>query len=151
MRKLTQVDANEIVRLHGIWRNGEDGGVRANFSGYDLSWLDLCNANLSYANLSDADLSDANLFEANLNGVNLRDAIGNGREIITIQTSVYHVNYTSTEIQIGCEKHTIEEWKNFTDEEILKMDGERALNFWKRYKDFIFMAIELSPATPTKH
>jgi hypothetical protein len=35
------------------------------------------------------------------------------------------------------------------DEEIKAMDGYKALEYWKKYKDFIFTAIELSPATKT--
>lgn len=34
---------------------------------------------------------------------------------------------------IGCKSYLIEEWRNFTDEEISKMD-EDALTWWKKYK-----------------
>ena len=58
-----------ILDLHGKWRRGEDGGVRANLFNADLS-----NANLSNADLSNADLSNANLSNANLSNADLSNA-----------------------------------------------------------------------------
>ena len=63
----------------------------------------------------------------------------------------YAVVYTSDYLQIGCERHSIEEWQGFDDERISKMDGEQAIKFWKKYKQFIFRCIELSPCEPTGH
>ena len=74
MRKLTQEELNEIVRLHGMWLRYEEGGVRANLSGANLIDANLIDANLSGANLSGANLIDANLSGANLSGANLSGA-----------------------------------------------------------------------------
>jgi hypothetical protein len=46
-------------------------------------------------------------------------------------------------IRIGCEKHTIDEWDNFTDEEIDDMDQE-ALQFWRKHKEFILSEAQKS-------
>ena len=46
----------EILKLHEMWLNDEEGGVRA----------ELRDANLQYANLRNADLQGANLRGANL-------------------------------------------------------------------------------------
>jgi YdcK Beta solenoid repeat len=46
---------------------------------------------------------------------------------------LWTVSITETHIIIGCESHLKEEWKNFTDEEISKMDQE-ALKFWTEFK-----------------
>ena len=54
-------------------------------------------------------------------------------------------------MQIGCEYHAIEDWRNFSDNQIREMDGKSALEFWAKYKDFIFKAIELAPAEPTNY
>ena len=43
---------------------------------------------------------------------------------------------------IGCQQHTIEEWKNFDDEVISKMDSN-ALEWWSRYKTVLFSLIDL--------
>ncbi len=104
----------------------------ANLSGANLSEADLSRANLSEANLSGADLSEANLSRANLSWVN-----GNMREIKTIKVDTYPIAYTNKVIQIGCENHTIKEWFEFSDKEILAMDGKRALKFWCKWKPII--------------
>ncbi len=36
-------------------------------------------------------------------------------------------------LRIGCQRFTIEEWKNFDDETIVKMDFA-ALKFWRKWK-----------------
>ncbi len=98
----------------------------------------LRNANLSGANLSGADLSDADLSDADL-----RNAVGNKKELRTMQIETYSISFTKDVLQIGCKRFTIQEWKNFNDEEISNMDRQ-ALSFWNKWKDFIFQAIELS-------
>ena len=60
------------------------------------------------------------------------------------------VVYLSEYLHIGCERHLITEWWNFSDERIAQMDSG-ALEWWKKYKGFIRQAIELSPAVPTGH
>jgi hypothetical protein len=49
----------------------------------------------------------------------------------------YNITITDDIIQIGCEKHTINEWSDFDDRAILKMDGKESLDWWKKYKPFI--------------
>jgi hypothetical protein len=34
----------------------------------------------------------------------------------------------------------------FDDSEIREFDGDKAIDFWNKYKAFIFQAIELNPA-----
>lgn len=51
----------EILKLHKMWLNGEDGGIRANLSGANLRGVDLEGANLRGVDLEDADLEGANL------------------------------------------------------------------------------------------
>ena len=121
----------------------------ADLSDADLNGADLCDANLSYVDLSDADLSDAYLWGANLSGADLSGAIGNMKQIKSLQIDEYPIVYTSDIIQIGCKNHSIEEWKNFDDETINKMD-DGALEWWKKWKETLFKIIEMSPAEPTK-
>ena len=139
----------------------------ANLRGADLSDANLWGANLSGANLMNANLSDANLWGANLRGANLRDAnlsgadlwgadlsganlsgvAGNRKQIKSIFVfESYPVTYTYNSMQIGCELHNIDDWWSFDDERILEMDGDKALSFWKEYKETIKMIIEKSPA-----
>ncbi len=114
---------------------------RANLSGANLSRANLSGANLSRANLSGANLSRANLSWANLYGADLSWVNGNMREIKTIKVDTYPVVYTDKVIQIGCENHAIKEWFEFTDKEILAMDGKKALKFWRKWKPILRMII----------
>ena len=84
--------------------------------------------NLSGANLSDADLSDA---------------IGNKKELKTMQIDTYAIGFTKDRLQIGCKNYSIVEWRNFTKEEISEMDKD-AFEWWEKWRDFIFKSIELS-------
>ena len=118
----------------------------ANLRGANLRGADLSRADLSDANLSDADLSGANLSSANLSSANLFGAIGNKEQIKSIQIEKYNICYTVDILQIGCERHTVNEWKSYTDEDIRKMDGNDGLHWWEKWKDWIFKTIEMSPA-----
>ena len=64
------------------------------------------------------------------------------KEIMSMQIETYRVTFTNKTLQIGCKNYTHEEWLNFDDETIAKMNL-KALNFWRKYKDFIFLAIKL--------
>jgi hypothetical protein len=52
-------------------------------------------------------------------------------------------------MQIGCKRHTFEEWQEFTDQQIIEMDGKTALSFWRKWKKTIFTLVEMAPATPS--
>jgi len=130
---------------------------RANLSSADLMGANLRGANLrgaylSGANLGSANLRDADLMGANLSGANLIDAslsgvAGNRKQIKSIFVfELYPVTYTHVSMQIGCELHNIDDWWSFDDERILEMDGDKALSFWKEWKETIKMIIEKSPA-----
>lgn len=62
-------ELEQILKLHKMWLEGNEGGVRANLYRADLS-----SASLSSADLSGADLSGANLYGANLRGAALYGA-----------------------------------------------------------------------------
>ena len=140
----------EDTNLRGANLGGANlGGT--NLEGVNLEDANLRGANLGGANLEDANLSYANLEDVNLEGVNLSyvnlgGVRGNNRQIKSLHIAFYDVAYTTEHIQIGCEKHTHKEWAEFTDKEILGLDGKQALTFWRKYKEYIFQTIELSPA-----
>lgn len=76
----------------------------------------------------------------------LFDCVGNGKEIKSSHIfDCYKVNYTSERVWIGCKGRTLEGWKNFSGEEISRMDYG-ALGWWKYNKDFIISIIEKYPA-----
>ena len=111
----------------------------------DLRGADLRDADLSCANLRDADLREADLRGAYLNGVcGLNDWIKN------IQIEDWPITYTAEVMQIGCQRHPLDAWRNFSDAEIRAMDGRKALTFWHKWRETIFKIIEMAPAQPTK-
>jgi hypothetical protein len=129
-------DAN----LHGADLRG------TSLRGTNMRFTDLGDARLNNADLSNADLLGANLLFADLSGAILINVIGNGLQIKTLILETYHIAYTRKVIQIGCENHKIRDWFNFDDAAILRMDGEKALNFWRKWKGTIRNIIEMSPA-----
>ncbi len=105
--------------------------------GADLSGANLYEANLSGANLSGANLSGANLFRANLSGARLY----NVRGIIALFGMRWDVLISYNFMKIGCQTHTHDEWKSFSDEYISNMNDD-ALEFWFENKDVLFAICE---------
>ncbi len=109
-----------------------------------LTGADLRDATLTNATLTAADLRGANLKGADLRDANLFNTIGDRNIIISIQATPYHINLTKDFMQIGCKKYTIEEWWNFTDNDIVDMDGEIAVDFWRMYKEYLILSYKLA-------
>lgn len=130
---------------------------------------DLWGADLRYAYLGDADLMWANLRGADLGGANFRTAYIWGADFMgadledanlcgvhglnpyvkSIQIDTYPITYTADVIQIECECHSHQEWAEFNDKRIMRMDGRRGLIWWREYKAWLFKTIEMFPAQPT--
>ena len=66
------------------------------------------------------------------------DLTGNARatkKVITFGNAFYYkITVSDNHIKIGCKQFLKSEWKNFTDDEITKMDGEHALKLWRLFK-----------------
>ena len=139
------MDIKKILKLHSEWLQDSDTGERADLSCANLSCANLSRANFLNANLSWVNFLGANLSLADLSCANLRNVIGNDREIKNIKTPIWRVAYTKKILQIGCENHTIEEWKSFTDDEVNAMDCE-ALEWSKEWFPVIFETIERDPS-----
>lgn len=57
--------------------------------------------------------------------------------ILLIRGLDYMVGVTGTgRMYIGCKDHTVDEWRNFSEVEINRMDY-RALDFWKTWSSFL--------------
>ena len=121
----------------------------AGLNGASLDGANLDGASLYGANLYRANLYRANLYRANLNGASLNGASGINDFVKSIQIDTYPISYTAENIQIGCRRHKLVEWAAFSDAQIRAMDGKKALEWWSKYKEWIFQTIELCPAKPT--
>ena len=57
------------------------------------------------------------------------------KKVITFGNAFcYRITVSDNHIKIGCKQFLKSEWKNFTDDEITKMDGEEALKLWRLFK-----------------
>ena len=126
----------------------------ANLRGANLSGANLRGADLRWADFRGADLRGADLRGADLRGADLRGAKydhcrGNNTTIKTIHCDTYDIAYTDAVLQIGCERHEIEDWWKFSDAAIRQMDGRRALDWWKIWKPILRKIIKYSPAEST--
>ena len=114
----------------------------ANLRGADLYGAELRGANLRDANLYDADLRDANLRGADLCGANLRRADLYGADLpdntFVIMDEPYFLQISNGEyVRVGCQNHTVEQWRKFTKREIAEMDGKKALKFYPHLLEII--------------
>ncbi|MFE8099908.1 pentapeptide repeat-containing protein [Acinetobacter baumannii] len=105
----------------------------------DLRDADLRDANLRGADLRGADLRDADLRDANLRGADLRDADLRGAKAAPL--IVYGLRWNVIisglgKMRIGCQEHSVEDWKSFDDARITRMDSE-ALEFWNQHKSML--------------
>jgi uncharacterized protein YjbI with pentapeptide repeats len=109
----------------------------ANLRGANLDGANLRGANLDGADLYGADLYGANLYGANLYGANLRGANLDGEKLtktpLQLNNLKWFVLISDKYLRIGCQRFTIEEWKNFDDAAIVTMDFA-ALKFWRKWK-----------------
>jgi hypothetical protein len=113
-------------------------------------------ADLTGADLSDADLLGANLTGANLTGANLTGAAlencyfwnalwKSGLPIkakpIQILGLRWKILILDGYMSIGCQCHTFDNWKRFSDKFINKMDSN-ALSFWTQHKTMLLALCE---------
>lgn len=105
-------------------------------------------ADMSFANLNRANFHNANLNVSSLYKASLWGTRGNLRQIKSVFCDKYAIAYTSEILQIGCERHKIEEWWEFDEEHIEEMDGEEAIFWWREWKPILQQIIQVSPALP---
>ena len=146
-RILKEVDADNLREAD--LRKADLSG--ADLIGANLSGADLSGANLIGTNLIGADLRKANLREANLRGANLREDIifdtifFYEEKVSEIPMQIIGLTWTvfavGSYMKIGCQLHSIEEWKSFNDNAIQNM-APGALSFWKKNKGGILALVQ---------
>jgi len=92
---------------------------------------------LEQANLSGANLSGANLSGANLSGAKWNGIIINRAPLQITIPNQWPIFILDDHMQIGCELHTLADWRQFDNARIVAMDGRSALAFWRKYKDVL--------------
>ncbi|ARN30175.1 TPA: pentapeptide repeat-containing protein [Acinetobacter baumannii] len=94
--------------------------------------------------LESAIAAGADLSCANLRGANLRDANLRGADLFGAKAApliVYGLRWNVIisglgKMRIGCQEHSVEDWKSFDDARITRMDSE-ALEFWNQHKSML--------------
>jgi hypothetical protein len=143
-------DANlRGANLRGANLGGANLGG-ANLGGANLGGANLRGANLCGANLRGANLCDANLCGANLCGASIWGTSGNLAHLKSVFLDTYQITYTAEVLQIGCQRHPIADWWSFDEAAIRNMDGQKAADWWSKYKPLLQQIIAMSPAEPTK-
>jgi hypothetical protein len=113
----------------------------------DLFWADLRVANLEGADLTEADLRWANLQRAHLagaalEGARLNNAIGNGREIKSVQLGAHYLVWSTHSVAIGCRQFRLPDLEVEIEEYLTESDKV----LWEANKDFILTLLEKYPA-----
>ena len=130
------------LRGANLWRaHLQDADLRgADLRGADLRETNLWGADLRGADLRKADLRGADSQDADLRKADLRGAYLFGEKLKFTPTQIsrykYHILIAGTKMRIGCRLHSIQEWRDFKDEQIKEMDGG-ALDWWKEHKPLI--------------
>ena len=109
--------------------------LKVDLSYANLSYADLSKVDLSYANLRYADLSYANLSYAKL-----RDDIIITQLPICIQGLTWPITIWDHHMQIGCEFHSHDEWRNF-DAQWAKINGKDAIKFRRDHMAWLDIAM----------
>ncbi|EHA5654091.1 pentapeptide repeat-containing protein [Salmonella enterica] len=95
-------------------------------------WITSMRESGSRADLRGANLRGADLYGADLCGANLPDLT------FVILGEKYFISITNGEyVRAGCQKHTVEEWRKYSKQEIAEMDGRKALKIYPRLLDII--------------
>ena len=125
-RKLFRIEATENLSKHNV-KKGDLGGYvekESNLSGE--AWVS------GEAEVSGEARVSGNAFVYGDKIEKTNDLIN-----ITSNTCSYNITITPLHIKIGCQYHTKKAWFNFTDDEIRKMDGEKAVEWWKIWKPIL--------------
>lgn len=112
------------------------------FYGTDLTSANLTDSNLTHCCLINARLNNTILVRAKLNRAELRYCNITSAILLDADIKIYHSGMWPAIISkelttIGCQKHTNDDWKSFSDYQISCMDS-RALAYWDQNKKIIF-------------
>jgi uncharacterized protein YjbI with pentapeptide repeats len=114
----------------------------ANLAGAYLGGAYLGGAYLGGAYLADAYLGGAYLGGAYLKNTKFSDDVISNRAPLFLTGLDYDVLILDQHMKIGCELHSIANWRNFDNDRISKMDGLRARKFWKAHKESLLAICE---------
>jgi uncharacterized protein YjbI with pentapeptide repeats len=135
---MTSDEIKAVVEKHLLWLKNDPAGGKANLAGANLRGASLGGANLEEANLEGANLRGASLGGANLEGAKFdRDTTITLCPItITGLSDWWSIVITDDVMCIGCQRHLIQAWSDFSEEDIAGMH-ESALDWWRDNRDIV--------------
>jgi len=142
---MTQTELNEKLRLHKMWLNGEEGGMRAYLKGADLKGADLICADLRGADLRGAYLRGADLRGTYLKGADLKGADLRGADLIGAYlrgADFYDIIIKQAIIYTGLYKYLVMAIISDSGEKYIKMGcylrklSKWESDFWNNDKEF---------------
>ncbi len=96
----------------------------------DLRGSNLCGSDLSGSDLRGSDLRDSDLRDSDLRGAMRRDGIVLRLRPLQLFGLDYPVIIFDSHMEIGCQIHSLAEWRAFDNDAIARMDGRHARKFW---------------------
>ena len=120
--------------LGGDFRGG-------NFCGGDFYGGDFCGGNFRSGNFRSGNFRGGNFLSGNFLGTKI------SRKPITIYGLPWVVIIAQNKMAIGCQAHSLDTWKKFSDIDISKMSSD-ALEFWKINKTFLISVCEYESMFP---
>lgn len=105
---------------------------------YESARTDRGNVGMSYRSQAEADKRAADMDAAGCRGCRgvLRWDGKPATCMLSFNGLHWAVAVSKEQMQIGCQCHTIERWRGFTDAQIAAMDSQ-ALAFWSAHRDLL--------------
>jgi len=107
-------------------------------------------ADLGGADLRGADLRGAYLGGADLGGAKITDDTVVLQAPICIQGLEWLVTIWDSHMQIGCEFHLHNEWRDFSEEEWVRMGGKEAVKLCREHKTALLTFCDIRAAKAAK-
>lgn len=139
LRSALELAHKDGINTTGLFLNGADlSGL--DLEGWDFSSCDLSGVNFDRANLTKANLSNCVISGISLKGTVFSDTIWSegiliNKVPILIYGLPFQVIILDEHMQCGCERHTLREWKDFSDRRVSEMVGLAGIRAWKHCRE----------------
>ena len=129
--KLFRIEATKNLKKHNIKKGDLGGYIETKNNLYGNAWV--CGNAKVYGNARVCGNAKV-CGDAWVYG----DKLEKRKDIYNITSNEqYNITILPNSIKIGCQYHTKEEWFNYTDKEIIAMDGKKALEWWRVWKPIL--------------
>ena len=132
LKTLYRIEATKEITKFGVKVGDLGGYIEKEENLYGDAWVS-CDAKV----YGDAKVSEDALVsgDAEVYG----DTIEKENDLINITSNAgsYNITITPNHIKIGCQYHSKTAWFKITENKIRKMDGQKAVDWWKTWKPIL--------------